>query len=355
MPLMPGAQDVVADRKGGGAARSPESAPAARTTSTGRTAAASCTGALGPTLYTAAPARSCFAAPARRRDEARLPAAHRPGVSLSMELAADKPPRHDRADRRADRDHGGADGGVIDDGVIVISRRPHRRGRAARRDADPGRRAHGRRWPARPSSPASSTPTPTAPQGDDDLVPQQNWSRSRISRSAPPPSTTRRSRERDLRRAEMQRAGHILGAAHLFDRRDRLWRRAAQASPDRHHSFDDALAHVRRLKAQGAHSVKNYNQPRREPAPAGDRRGRRGEHAGRGRGRLAVRPGHDPDRRRQFDARAQYPADDVLRRCGQLLRRSPGHLHPDAGGDLRRPGRRSLLARADRRVGAIRC
>ena len=29
-------------------------------------------------------------------------------------------------------------------------------------------------------------------------------------------------------------------------------------------NFEDALAHVRRLKAQGANSVKNYNQPRRE-------------------------------------------------------------------------------------------
>jgi imidazolonepropionase-like amidohydrolase len=29
-------------------------------------------------------------------------------------------------------------------------------------------------------------------------------------------------------------------------------------------SLDDALAHVRRLKAQGAHSIKNYNQPRRD-------------------------------------------------------------------------------------------
>jgi imidazolonepropionase-like amidohydrolase len=29
-------------------------------------------------------------------------------------------------------------------------------------------------------------------------------------------------------------------------------------------SYEDALADVRRLKAQGAHSVKNYNQPRRE-------------------------------------------------------------------------------------------
>jgi imidazolonepropionase-like amidohydrolase len=29
-------------------------------------------------------------------------------------------------------------------------------------------------------------------------------------------------------------------------------------------SLDDALAHVRRLKIQGAHSIKNYNQPRRD-------------------------------------------------------------------------------------------
>ncbi|WP_156502066.1 hypothetical protein, partial [Erythrobacter sp. HI0063] len=28
--------------------------------------------------------------------------------------------------------------------------------------------------------------------------------------------------------------------------------------------YEDALAHVRRIKAQGGISVKNYNQPRRE-------------------------------------------------------------------------------------------
>jgi imidazolonepropionase-like amidohydrolase len=62
--------------------------------------------------------------------------------------------------------------------------------------------------------------------------------------------------------AEMQRTGQIL-APRIFSTGDILYgaRSSYFAEID---SLDDARRHVRRLKAQGAMSVKNYNQPRRE-------------------------------------------------------------------------------------------
>ena len=62
--------------------------------------------------------------------------------------------------------------------------------------------------------------------------------------------------------AEMQRAGQIL-APRLFSSGEVVY--GAQST---HYaivdSLDDAREHVRRLKSQGALTIKNYNQPRRE-------------------------------------------------------------------------------------------
>ena len=61
---------------------------------------------------------------------------------------------------------------------------------------------------------------------------------------------------------EMQRAGLIL-APRTFSSGEIVY---GARSPGRHaliDSYDDALAHVRRLRIEGAHSIKNYNQPRR--------------------------------------------------------------------------------------------
>ncbi len=62
--------------------------------------------------------------------------------------------------------------------------------------------------------------------------------------------------------AEMQRAG-ILLAPRIFSTGDILYGARSTYLADIN-SLDDAREHVRRLKAQGAGSVKNYNQPRRE-------------------------------------------------------------------------------------------
>src|SRR3546814_3856096 len=63
--------------------------------------------------------------------------------------------------------------------------------------------------------------------------------------------------------SEMQRAGLIL-APRIFSTGEVIYGAKAAGVYAEINGYDDALAHVRRLKAQGAHSVKNYNQPRRD-------------------------------------------------------------------------------------------
>jgi len=62
--------------------------------------------------------------------------------------------------------------------------------------------------------------------------------------------------------AEMQQTGQIL-APRLFSTGNIVYGAKSTSFADIN-SMDDAREHVRRLKAQGAISVKNYNQPRRE-------------------------------------------------------------------------------------------
>ena len=62
--------------------------------------------------------------------------------------------------------------------------------------------------------------------------------------------------------SEMQRTGQILGPR-IFSTGDIVYG-AKSTNFAEINSLDDARKHVRRLKAQGANSVKNYNQPRRE-------------------------------------------------------------------------------------------
>lgn len=100
--------------------------------------------------------------------------------------------------------------------------------------------------------------------GDDELVPQQNW--SEIVNLAMGTTTNHNPSSRASEifvSSEMQRAGVIL-APRIFSTGEVIYGAKAAGVYAEINGYDDALAHVRRLKAQGAHSVKNYNQPRRE-------------------------------------------------------------------------------------------
>jgi imidazolonepropionase-like amidohydrolase/Tol biopolymer transport system component len=102
------------------------------------------------------------------------------------------------------------------------------------------------------------------PQGVGDLVPQQNWA---LVQALALGTTTMHDPSSQssaiFEASERQKAGTMLGPR-IFSTGEIVY---GAKSPDvyaRIDSYEDALAHVRRIKAQGGHSIKNYNQPRRE-------------------------------------------------------------------------------------------
>nr|WP_314443838.1 amidohydrolase family protein [uncultured Sphingomonas sp.] len=157
----------------------------------------------------------------------------------------------------------GADGGIIEDGVILVR---------GDRIAAVGTRAEVQVPAGTPTVDVSGkTIVPGfidahahGPQGEDGLTPQQNWSAmANLALGTTTIHDPSNSAAEIFAAAEMQRAGLIL-APRIFSTGEIIYgARAAGAFADIG-KFDDALAHVRRLKAQGAWSVKNYNQPRRE-------------------------------------------------------------------------------------------
>jgi imidazolonepropionase-like amidohydrolase/Tol biopolymer transport system component len=102
------------------------------------------------------------------------------------------------------------------------------------------------------------------PYGVGDLIPQQNWTLlqdlalgvTTVHNPSSQASTV-------FATAERQRAGLTL-APRIFSTGEIIYGAKAPAVYARIDSYDDALAHVRRIKAQGGISIKNYNQPRRE-------------------------------------------------------------------------------------------
>jgi imidazolonepropionase-like amidohydrolase/Tol biopolymer transport system component len=102
------------------------------------------------------------------------------------------------------------------------------------------------------------------PYGVGDLIPQQNWTLlqdlalgvTTVHNPSSQASTV-------FATAERQRAGLTL-APRIFSTGEIIYGAKAPSVYARIDTYDDALAHVRRIKAQGGISVKNYNQPRRE-------------------------------------------------------------------------------------------
>ena len=100
------------------------------------------------------------------------------------------------------------------------------------------------------------------PYGRDDIIPQNNW--SLLAHLALGVTTVHNPSSRAAQvfpAAEYQRAGKILGPR-IFSTGEIIYG-AKSTGFDPIESLDDAKAVVERLKAQGAISVKNYNQPRR--------------------------------------------------------------------------------------------
>jgi imidazolonepropionase-like amidohydrolase/Tol biopolymer transport system component len=184
------------------------------------------------------------------------------GASLSMRLEADVPAGAVALTGARIVTMAAEDGGVIEDGVIVTDgNRIAAIGAHGEVDIPPG--AERVDVSGKTVIPGLIDAHAHGPQGADEIIPQQNWAAYATLAFG---VTTIHDPSSDATEifaaSEMQRTGSIL-APRIFSTGDVIYgaRSSYFALID---SLEDAREHVRRLKAQGAMSVKNYNQPRRE-------------------------------------------------------------------------------------------
>jgi imidazolonepropionase-like amidohydrolase/Tol biopolymer transport system component len=262
MPLMPGTQEVSASPSGGPLPVTKVSSGGAdymHWSNDGNTLH----WALGPTLYSAQ--ASAFYPNAPLAKDAK-PAKFEPpktGLSLSMPVKADRPSgivafTGARIVTMADKN-----GGIIDNGVVLVE---DDRIKAVGRAGEITIPAN-----AKTVDVAGKTIIPGlvdahahGPHGVDEFTPQQNWvNMLNLAMGVTTRHDPSSSAATVFPALEMQRAGLIVGPR-TFSTGEIVYGAKAADVYAEINSLDDALAHVRRLKAQGAHSVKNYNQPRRE-------------------------------------------------------------------------------------------
>ena len=262
MPLMPGTQEVSASPSGG-------PLPVTRVSNGGAdyihwsNGGSSLHWAIGPTLYSAQ--SSAFYPNAPLAKDAK-PAKFEPpktGISLSMPIKADRPTglvafTGGRIVTMADKS-----GGIIDNGVVLVENdRIKAVGRAGELAIPAGAKTVD--VTGKTIIPGLVDAHAHGPHGVDEMTPQQNWvNMLELAMGITTRHDPSSSAATVFPALEMQRAGLIMGPRSFSTGEIVYGAKAADVYAEIN-SFDDALAHVRRLKAQGAHSVKNYNQPRRE-------------------------------------------------------------------------------------------
>jgi imidazolonepropionase-like amidohydrolase/Tol biopolymer transport system component len=99
--------------------------------------------------------------------------------------------------------------------------------------------------------------------GEDEIIPQQSWiDYASLAFGVTTLHDPSNDTSEILTQAEMQRAG-LLVAPRIFSTGTILYGAKARVTATVH-SLDDALHHLKRMRAAGARSVKSYNQPRRD-------------------------------------------------------------------------------------------
>ena len=219
------------------------------------------TWSMGPTFYQARVADMFAAAPQAESAAKFVPPST--GISMARQVAAAKPTATVALINARVLTMAGDTNGVIDKGTIVIT--------------DDRIAAVG---PAGSVSiPAGATMIDMAgktimpglvdahahgPQGQGDIVPQQNW--ALVQELALGTTTIHDPSSQSsaiFAASERQRAGMLLGPR-IFSTGEVVYGAKAPGVYARIDGYQDALNHVRRIKAQGGVSIKNYNQPRRE-------------------------------------------------------------------------------------------
>lgn len=258
MPLMPGGQAVSVAEKGGSLPITKVSTGGADYigwTDGGKTL----TWTMGPVLYRA-DADAFFADAPGSEAKFDPPSS---GVSLAMTQRAAKPSGTVVLTGAKLLTMAGDGAGAIDNGVIVIEGDRIKAVGAVGEVAVPS----GAKMidaSGKVIMPGLVDAHAHGPQGVGDLIPEQNW--SLIQNLALGTTTIHDPSSQAsmiFAASERQRAGMLLGPR-IFSTGEIIYGAKSPSVYARIDSYEDALAHVRRIKAQGGISVKNYNQPRRE-------------------------------------------------------------------------------------------
>lgn len=260
MPLLAGPQDISAGKKGSAMPVVPLSEGGA-TYPTWSSDGRRVYWTLGPEVYSMSLDVAMPTAPKPKTPDAGKPAVDyhgRHGVNMGL----DKPDGITALVGARVITMARDDGGVIEDGVVVVEgNRIKAVGKRGELAIPSG---------ARIVDVAGKTIIPGlidahahGPLGDDDIVPKQNWSAiAHLALGVTTVFDPSNTASEAFPAAEMQRAGTILGPR-IFTTAEIVYGARGFRFADIE-TYDDALAHVRRLKQQGAHGIKNYNQPRRD-------------------------------------------------------------------------------------------
>ncbi|MBI1394106.1 MAG: amidohydrolase family protein [Alphaproteobacteria bacterium] len=224
---------------------------------------------MGPTLFSASvadmiPVKPKAASKDGENGEDGVGAGWTPpttGTDLSMQATAAKPTgvvaiTGARIVTMAD-----VDGGIIDNGTLVI-----RGDRIAAVGAELAPPAGAVIIDAKGKTiiPGLIDAHAHGPQGTGDIIPQQNWeAMSTLALGVTTVHDPSNPASHVFAASEYQRVGEI-PSPRIFSTGEIVYGAKAPGFYAIVDSYDDALDHVRRLKAEGAHSIKNYNQPRRD-------------------------------------------------------------------------------------------
>ncbi len=225
---------------------------------------------LGDTLFTAAVEdfrpKPTFhdAAPQNEADTSSTPEKFHPptdGLNLSMTVDTDKPSGTIALTGARIITMNGDDGGVIENGTLIIK---DNRISAVGRNISIPAGAKVVNLEGKTITPGFIDAHAHGPQGSDDIIPQQNW--STIAHLALGVTTIHDPSSRAnliFPASEYQRAGMQL-SPRIYSTGEVVYGAKAPGFYASIESYEDAEEHVFRLAEQGAHSIKNYNQPRRD-------------------------------------------------------------------------------------------
>ncbi len=182
------------------------------------------------------------------------------GADLSIELEADKPEGTVALTNARIVTMAGPRGGIIESGTVLIEAN---RITAVGADVEIPRGAEVVDLTGKTIIPGLIDAHAHGPQGIG-FIPEQNWKNyATLALGVTTVFDPSNDATEIFAAAELQKTGQIL-APRIYSTGDIIYGAKAPGYYAEIDSLDDAREHVRRLKAQGAISVKNYNQPRRE-------------------------------------------------------------------------------------------